>query len=362
MKGTGGDNLKLISKIVIASALISYLMSKGTVKFTLEKYNVDNIYNNKNLKISEERADELFQLLEEESGNYNLDNERDLILTAAIENPNLSNVEKKVIYNLVDLIEEVPYIDKRVAYANLKELDILYDYENYNGTHLGDYVYNTNEIKIYYDTPNHDVLIHELIHSLFLNIYTNKLPYYFKEGVTELLQDEYFSDNPYFEESSYPYEIAMVKILCDMVGFDVVLKTYTTGDMSEIEKELNKYMVPEETKKYLENIEMMFDQFEEKDITDFDYMSNFLDYTKAFFEKKYLKSNKIYESYEYNKELIIKMVYGNSGNNYVEYLEENGYYVKPYFSKKLKEKDKEYHFEHFEDNEIDKALKKYKLI
>ena len=347
MKESEKTNMKKVCSLCISTALITCLVTMGSIKFKLEKYDNSNIFNDKNLKISEMEADELFSVLEEETGRDNLDNERDLILMAAIENPNLTEAERETIFKLVDIIEEMPYIDKRMAYANLSKLDICYWYGLVDDSY-GDYNYNANKINIYSDNKNNDVLLHELIHSLFLNMNTYNLPKYFREGVTELLEDEYFSDEPYWESSSYPYEIAMVKILCDMVGSDTVLKVYTTGDMNEIETELNKYMDSEETKTYLKTVEKLFNQYEKENSTSIDYMSDFLEYTNAFFAKKYFKTNKVYEAYEYNKELLINMKNDDPGMDYYYYLQDNGYYVKPYFSKKLKEKNKKYYQKDFE--------------
>ncbi len=343
MKKTDKINLKSLSKIMIATAFVSYLIGDGSARFVLEKYNTKNIFNNKNLKVSEEEANKLYQLLEEESGNYNLEDERDLILTAAIENPNLTESEKKIIFNLVDLIEEVPYVNKRVAYANLKNLTINYCANVENNGLFGYYDYTNNEIIIYYDNENHDILMHELIHSIFINVDTNKLPKYFSEGVTELLEDEYFDKEPYWESTSYPYEITMVKILCDMVGSDLVLEAYTTGDMKLIEDGLAIHMTKEEAKSYLKNIKEMFEQYDEENTVSIEYMSNFLEDTNTYFNKRYFKSSEVYKSYEYNKELLINMKSNDPGMEYIHYLEENGYYAKPYFSKKLKEKDQKHY-------------------
>ena len=341
MKIKVGETLKDVSKLVIASSLISSLVTFGSVKFVLQKGYSDNIYNNNKIKITEEEMEELFELLEEESGQENINDERDLGLIAAIDNPNLTDSERNVIFKLIDLIEEMPYINKEAAYANLKNLEILHVSEDKDST-LGQYNYLNNKIYIYEKDPDNDILKHELIHSLFINEETISLPEYFREGVTELLVNEYFSDSPYWENTSYPYEIAMVKILCDMVGSDLILETYTTGNMKLIEEELSKWMGNKETKTYLKCINHMFSQFEDNKAADLDDMSYFLEYSNNYFSKKYPESNEVHNSYEYNKELIILMKNSSGYLDYAYYLTENGYYVKPYFSKELIEKDKKH--------------------
>ena len=67
-----------------------------------------------------------------------------------------------------------------------------------------------------------------------------------------------------------------------------------------------------------------------------------------YFAKKYPFSNEAKESYEYNKELLIKLVYSDPGTEYGNYLQDYGYYIKPYFSKKLKEKDTKHYQKLFE--------------
>lgn len=342
---------KIMAKILVAAFLIS-----GSAKFALEKHYVKNIFSDKGLKITEEEANELLQMLEEESGNYNLDDEKDLVLCAVLENHNLTDTERKMVFKLVDLIEEMPYINKRMAYANLKKLFIKHHDESedfYGRAILGQYSYFANRIDLYgkYANNSEDVLIHELIHSVFNNIDTGRLPMYFTEGVTELLEEEYFDEEPYWEDFCYPYEVTMIKILCDMVGSDLVLKAYATGDMKIIEDELAIYMGKDEAKLYLKNINKMFSQYFENGNCSLECMSSFLENTNNYFSEKYLESNEVFDSYRYNRELLIGLKNTDpSCDGYLEYLNENGYYIKPYFSKKLKETDKKHYQKLFECN------------
>ena len=219
------ETFKSIRNFVLTGAAISILTSSG-MKLVLNRDYVPNIYNSKSLKVSEAEKDELFRLLEEESGLDNLNNERDLILTAAANNPNLAKKEKQIIYSLVDIIEDNPHINKKTAYANLKDLNIIYttrDEEVSESTN-GIYLPVDNKITIFTDDKDNTILKHELIHCIFTNTNSYSLPRYLSEGVTELLVDEYFTETPFVEEDCYPYEIAIVKVLCEMVGSDNVLE------------------------------------------------------------------------------------------------------------------------------------------
>ena len=338
------ERLKDFTKLVVTGTIVSMMINSG-IKFVLNKDYSYNIYNDKNLKITEEEQDELFKLLEEESGLSNLDNDRDLILTAVINNPNLTEYEKKTIYSLVDLIEDNPHINKRTAYANLRDLDIINTTrsEDIDESTVGRYIGINNMIEIYENDIDKNILRHELIHSIFYNSHTFILPRYLNEGVTELLVDEYFEDNPFVEDTSYPYEIAMVKILCEMVGFDVVLETYSTGDMSIIYNKLTEIMDKESARKYLDLINKMFEDYNKDGKVVLDDMSTFLATTNAYFK---VRDGEIKnEAYEYNKELMINMKNNYSANAYINYVINNGYYKKPYFSSKLKEDTKKYYLE-----------------
>ena len=190
---------------------------------------------------------------------------------------------------------------------------------------------------IEYDDKNYNTLIHELIHCIFSNKKTASLPTYFKEGVTELLLSEYFTDNPYIETNSYPYEIAMVKILCEMVGSNTVLEAYTTGNMNLIQDKLTNHFEEHEDKNYLKNIELMFNEYAENGNVSFEKMSYFLECSNNYFKNNFNNSDTF--AYEYNKEMIILMIKEKPTVEYMLYVMENGYYVKPYFNKKLKEQD-----------------------
>lgn len=344
MDTTKKERFKNFTNLVITGTIVSMMINSG-IRFVLNKDFSYNIYNDKNLKISEEEQDELFKLLETESGLTDLNNDSDLILTAAINNPNLIEYEKQTIYSLVDLIEDNPYINKKTAYANLRDLDIIYTNrsEDIDESTVGRYVGINNTIEIYDNDIDDNILRHELIHCIFYNSHTFVLPRYFSEGVTELLVDEYFTENPFVEDASYPYEIAIVKILCEMVGSDTILEAYSTGDMNIICNKLTEIMDKDSARKYLDLINKMFEDYNKTGKVILDDMSEFLATTNAYFKVRDGEMNN--EAYEYNKELIINMKNNYSDNDYINYVLNSGYYKKPYFSSKLKNEIKKYYLE-----------------
>lgn len=354
------ERLKNIKNLTISSVIASLIFSAGYTGYNNFVVNKDygyNIYNNKELKISEEEQNELVSLLESESGISNIDNERDLILTAAINNPNLNENEKQMIYSLVDLIEDNPYINKKTAYANLRDLDIIPNAErkDVDECTVGRYIPQNNTIELYEEDVDNNILRHELVHCIFYNSHTFIVPRYLSEGVTELLIDEYFTEEPFVEDSSYPYEIAMVKILCEMIGSDAVLEAYSTGDLRILYNKLCEVMDKKSALKYLDLINDMFEDYNRNGKVSLDDMSEFLATTNAYFSIK--EGNTVNEAYEYNKELLINMKNDNSSNDYIFYVINNGYYKKPYFSSKLKEETKKNYLETDSSDVFEKILK-----
>ena len=143
------------------------------------------------------------------------------------------NEEKDIFYDLINLIIENDYFDEKEAYKRLVSIDILYLKDEYDGFINGSYSYSDNIIKIYNDSDR--TKYHEAIHSLIYNrdIF-KRYSRSFSEGVTELLRLEYCSLEPFIYDESYIYEMTFVKLLSEVVGSDVVLNAYSTGDFSLI--------------------------------------------------------------------------------------------------------------------------------
>lgn len=227
--------------------LISLLIASIIITFEAnnELLFSDNIYDSKdNLKVSEEEIDAMIDDLSVELDKDLTKEDIDyLLLYSILSNNNINEIDKKKIYHLISLIEDSKYIDKDKAYRDLSLLDIKYTNreDNVDNNTLARYKFPDNVIEIYEDTINNDILYHELIHCVFTNENTLKLPRFFSEGTTELLDNEYFSETPYLEDRNYIYEVILIKILCELTGEDNVMLAYSTGDINYITEEIDEY-------------------------------------------------------------------------------------------------------------------------
>ena len=271
----------------------------------------------------------------ETNDNYNL-----VVLHAIINNNRLDEEEKAYFYQLVDLISENPYIDKKMTYDSLYNLDIVYTGKpnEYDDTILALYSENENLIKVFSkrEDLNKEIFLHELIHTLFTNEKTINLPKFILEGETELLTNEYLSENPFLEKNTYPFEVAMVKLLCEMVGADEILKTYTTGDIESLYKKLDENSNLD-SRKFIDNVDKVFTAFTEKRIVPAEIYNEMIVYLDNYMNNNYQICSEKIEIYEYYKGILNKIYLDNPYLKYEKYICENGIILKPYYSKLLKE-------------------------
>ena len=238
---------KFIKRMIFS---LSFYVMALNILFKMKYPSYDNYYSEKKLVATKEDIKEGIKVINEKL-NVNLDFEdadKYLILKSIIDNQNLSESEKEVAYELFPILEDNDYYNKEFTYHSLETVDVdwskstdasclgLYKryfniFNGYEGI-IEDFLSQENDKKL-----NYPVLRHELIHALF-SVNNITLPNSFEEGMTELLTNEYYDDNPYIEIESYPFEILYVKMLCEIVGEDNVLKAYTTGDMSILYNEL----------------------------------------------------------------------------------------------------------------------------
>ena len=231
-------NRKMILASFIIVSILFFCFLKDKLKFT------DNIYDkDDNLKVSEEEIDKMISELSSEFGRGLNKTDIDyLLLYSIFTNNNISEIDKKRIYNLNTLINDCNYIDKDKAYRDLSLLKIKYTKRKIGVSDnvMARYLFPQNTIEIYDNNLDNDVLFHEMIHCIFRNEKTYNLPIFISEGVTELLENEYFSDKPYLETNNYVFEVALTKVLCELVGSDNVMLAYSTGDINYITRELEK--------------------------------------------------------------------------------------------------------------------------
>lgn len=358
-----GETIKYIRTNFILGALAaSTVIWLG--EFISNYNNRNNIYRNNEIVINEEEQEKLEKIVSEATGKEVTIDDNSIILSAILNNDKLDEKEKDMFYKVTDLLEDNPYIDKENAYRNLQDIKVVYDpTADYGENIVGTYLIFQNKIVIISDNKNNTTLFHEIIHSIYTNSHRREnLPSFFSEGMTELLTDEYFEDKPFIEITSYSYEIIMVKLLCEIVGPDKVLETYSKGDMKILEDELTNKLglsEPHELIKSMDNICRKIKK-EEKDIdTD---INNLMGVLYKYYESNYSVDSIEYEMYLYYQRLLAEIKERPISITYPEYLAINGYYVKPYFSKKLKDKYKEaFHAEcgdNYSENNLIKIYKK----
>ncbi len=308
----------------------------------------DNIYSGNNLCISDEEISDIVANLEDELGVSICEDSYDsyCLLNAIYENPNLTDSEKDVFYKVISLIEDNPYINKEQAYRSLLNVDVLYKRRpiGIENDIEGMYIHKYEAIGIFENDPDDRVLIHEIIHCIFANANTENLPSYFSEGVTELLANEYFSDKPFVELMNYPFEIAVVKMLCEVTSPEVVLEAYSTGNMGVIAEDIARYTGDiDGANKALDMVDYTMRRFkgdlreDEEYIADRnDMVKEFIPLFRAIVEHKYAPEDHDRVSYFYNEILFANIFNEDPYNDYVDDLVEFGADYKVYFSSDLK--------------------------
>lgn len=272
---------------------------------------------------------------------FNDDNDID-VLSSLDYNQNITTEEKNKIYRLQDLINENPYLDKLSAFYALENLKIEYNSprpSNMKDNVVASYTLDNDTINVYGSMENttDDVLLHEVVHALFFNKKTINLPQYFREGMTELLVDEYISSNPYIEDISYPFEVNMIKILCELVGEDKVLQAFSLGDMNIIKNELIKNTSEEYTDEFLNNLDNVFISYENDRQIDNDKFNQITSYLDSYFNMiKENNDTKKYNNYLYYRGIMQLFNSDYPIELYNIYIDNYTYPKEIYFSQKLK--------------------------
>ena len=265
----------------------------------------------------------------------------EVVLTALNNNHTLTEEEKSLISSLENIISENPYLDTEKAEQQLSEIRIRYTNKDnqYSDNTVGVYDYNTNTINMFSDKDKTAKanLAHEVVHGIFHNEKTANIPEFIREGVTQELVDEYLSNVPSYEESTYPFEVTVVKMLCEMTDKDTVLKAYTTGDMRELKMKLSGVMGANETEKFITNIENIFKTYHEGKEVSLEQLASVIKYADSYFVENDSNIEKL-EAYSYYRGIIQQLGTKEPSVGLNMYLSEKGIYVKPYFSEKLKEK------------------------
>lgn len=324
--------------------LAQLLASTSSFKFV----NDDNLYDDSMLIISDDETEKLCRELEEELGiNIDDDEATDyLLLNAVRENRYLSDSQKKIFYSFMDMIKDNPYIDKEQAYRSLLNVEVNCEKRpsDVKNNVQGCYDYSLVDISIFVDDPDNRILEHEGIHCIYDNRETTNLPTFFKEGMTELLVNEYFEDDPYLEIPTYPFEIAAVKMLCEVVGSDKMLEAYSTGDMDIVINELAKFNGSvEDSRKVIDTFEKILsvsrgdntDMYEDDEVSDL--LLTMWDSVQTKYSDDSKQSMECISNYDNYERLFGSVFYSEPYVVYASYIVDFGIVEKPYFSSKLKE-------------------------
>ncbi len=334
------------------AAFVLALLLTGEIYLLSTTYNpkkreflTNNIYSGNSLVLSEDELKSVeFDLEERFNISIEDDDEEVYLLHALINNPWLTEDEVNSFSKVIDLVRENSYLNLEEVYSTLLNVDISYKRrpitmdKEVEGVYLDKY----NSIGIFVDDDEKRVLYHELIHCIFSNSATDKLPKYFDEGMTELLSNEYFSDKPYVEYVNYPFEISAVKILCEVSSPEAVLKAYTYGDMGYIAEEISKVTGDREgADKALYWFSYIMRQYRdelvdgEKKLDRNTMVNGCIPLFREVIDAKYKPEEHSRVSYYYNEILLANIFEADPFDAYVDDLVEFGSDHKAYFSKKL---------------------------
>lgn len=307
----------------------------------------DNLFDKQMRTIKEEEAEDIVTTLAKELNVVipptNVDNY--LLLNAIRENNNLTEDDKQIFYQFIDLFEENPYMDKEATYTSLLNVNVIREErpEDIDEDVAGCYYLDDYRIEIF-EEEEQDVICHEGVHCAFSTDENSTIPRFLKEGVTELQSKEYYTKDPYYIDR-YPYEIAFVKVLCELVSPEKVLQTYTTGNMDIAYSELSRYHggTKKEAATAIKCISEALDKVDETDkgVTLSKEHEEAIDYfNQCMTNKKENVAEFLSLDYFYNLELFNSIFSDKPLETYKNTLSYYGIIDKAYFSKDLKETGK----------------------
>ncbi len=339
--------------LTVLSELISLFFLAGRVFVKGNPYKND-VFDARTLTLKEEEIESIQDTLKQFGVEvFDEGDEADYILLNAIyENENLLEVDKKYLMRFYQMLVDNPYLDREYVYSMLSKLKIEYMnrpadvWEKVTGRFFKEKA--TAEI---YDSLE-STKAHEVTHAIYSKNY-EKLPQFFNEAVTTLQASEYDYGTSDFWDYSYTFGAPFVKVLCEMVGADTVLKTYTLGDMDILYQEMaNLYGSPMEAAQFLDFFERIYTTYidtqdavsmeaEKKDMENL-----YANYAKAVLKRDEIKNtcNAVFMDYNWNLfHFIFKDVESDSCyeptpvEKYIKYIHEYGIARKAYFSSALKE-------------------------
>lgn len=223
--------------------------------------NTDNVYQNTSVIIPKEKQDDILASLEEE---LNIDipstnNEDYFLLKAIHDNPHISKHEKDILYQFIDYFIDNPYINNEEIYTRLLNVDTQFSLRDFLGVSsntLACYVGDNNDIVYFSLKPSDTTIAHEGGHCI---TGCTNIPKWLDEGMTQLIVNEYFEEDPFNGNRTYYNEVMLVKFICELIGTDPVLQAYTKDDMSLIYKALGDINgTPEEALEMLNYLDVYY--------------------------------------------------------------------------------------------------------
>ncbi len=283
------SKLALKKKIVLVNVCLGVTMGFITYSTThdLVTYNpldkkeeVDNLFKDDEIIISEARQATILQDLGEELKiKIPDDNDNYFLLDAVLKNEYLNTEEKEIFYKYIDYFNDNPYLDKEDLYQRLLTVDSQFSFINFVGNKnlKGCYLEENNDIVYFQLFPSELVKAHEQGHVIgtcdarWLN-----------EGMQQLIVNEYILESPFTNNQYYFYETNLVKFICELIDPDIVLKAYTTNNVSLIYDALGQiYGSSVEAEKALVTIDEYFkcilEQSTEKIQDDKNFIMNLYD-------------------------------------------------------------------------------------
>ncbi len=346
--------LSRVTKKIMFFSLVAILIMLIKEKKDNEIVFYENdVFENRTLTLSEKEIETIEENLKKLGVRTFAKGETEdfILLNALYENENLTEEERKYLTRYHAMIADNPYLNREYVYYVLSNLDIQYKENSSEQEEIvGRFFKDTLTIENY--DFEESTTSHEVTHAIHSK-YSKYLPNFFKESVTELLRSEYGYESADFLGYAYFPCVPFVKVLCEMVGADPVLKAYTLGDMNILYNEMAKVAGSvEEAKSFLIDFERVSQQRyssgqpvqmePEKQEMDTIYEK----YAKKVLERDEKENTCHYEFLKYNWNLFttifqekdFEFFYGFSDfDKYELQILENGIARKAYFSSILKE-------------------------
>lgn len=202
-------------------------------------------------KLSREKSNEI------SNSSYN----QETLYNSININPNLTDEEKDIIYNISDFVDDYyEFIDYDNACYQLQNFDIEYKpQEKADIATAGDWDYISHYMRFYiiddsqYSLKNNTVAKHELVHLISVN--GDFFPLALEEGIDSLICAEY--DQEY---DAYYKQRIITMMLCEIIDPEIIIESYLQKDFNIIKEELLKI---DDDKSKIKKLEKLLEKYQE---------------------------------------------------------------------------------------------------